>query len=484
MTIDRRYYLRAYGCQMNLYEADLVRGILEDQGYQEVPVPEDAGVVLLITCSVRAHAEQRALGRLQNLSAQKRTRPDLVLAVLGCMAQQRAQELANGLGADLVLGPDEYRNLPELIERYRNEHRPQVATRLSAECYDGLLPQVSSAVTGLVTIMRGCDNYCAYCIVPYVRGRERSKSVSSVLAEVRHLQNSGVKDITLVGQNVLAYTDSSSADCADYTDHQSAKSADRNSLPDRDAGKSGTVPACGLSPYFPGLDTCDFLTLLRRVDEIAGDTRIRFLTSHPKDVTPELAQGLGTIRSLCPHIHLPLQSGSNRILAAMNRRYTRKQYLERVSLLRQAIPELSLTTDILVAFPGEDDADFEQTLEVVEQTGFDFAYMFRYSERPGTRAADIEPRVPDEIGRRRLARLIQVQNRITRARTERLVGRTVEVLVEKQRGPDYLARTRSDKVVALKSPVPIGTVLNAMITGVQGWTPIAEPVAERKTQGG
>jgi tRNA-2-methylthio-N6-dimethylallyladenosine synthase len=430
VNVDRGYYLRAYGCQMNLYEADLVRGILDAQGYQEVTREDDAGVVLLITCSVRAHAEQRALGRLQNLRGLKRARPELVLAVLGCMAQHRAQELADKLGADLVVGPDDYRNLPELIAQYRREHRPQVAAQLSSECYDGLLPRAPSAVTGLVTVMRGCDNYCAYCIVPYVRGRERSKSATAILAEVRHLQESGVKDITLVGQNVLAFHDGPT----------------------------------------------DFLSLLQQVDAIAGSTRIRFLTSHPRDVTLELAQGLGRLPSLCPHIHLPLQSGSNRVLAAMNRRYTREQYLERVGFLRAAIPELALTTDVLVAFPGEDEADFEQTLALVEQTGFDFAYMFRYSERPGTRAAKLESRVPDEIGRRRLARLIQVQNRITRERTERLVGRTVEVLVEQQRGPDFLARMRTDKIVALRRPVPLGAVLNVKITGIQGWTPLAEPV--------
>lgn len=440
MSQGNRFYVRAYGCQMNQYEAELVREILGRDGYSEVGTETDADVVLLLTCSVRQHAEQRALGRLQNLRGLKRDRPELVLAVLGCMAQARARELANGLGADIVLGPDDYRQLPELIRNYRATRVAQLAARLSSECYEGIVPRSTHPVNGMVAVMRGCNNYCTYCIVPFVRGAERSKPAGAVLAEVQVLVQRGLKDITLVGQNVLAYRD-------------------------------GEV---------------DFPELLRQVAGRAGSTRVRFLTSHPKDVTPALARVMRDAPNVCEHVHLPLQSGSNRILAAMNRRYTREEYVNRVQLLRDTVPGSALTTDILVAFPGESDDDYAATLQLVEALRFDFAYMYRYSPRPGTRAAELANRVPDEVARGRLSRLIAVQNEITRAAHAALLGRRVEVLVDSRRGAESLGRTRDDKMVAVKSPVPLGTLLNVEITGIHGWTPVGVPVDEREdvTQSG
>jgi tRNA-2-methylthio-N6-dimethylallyladenosine synthase len=438
-----RFYVRAYGCQMNQYEAGLVREILGREGCTETPSELEADVILLLTCSVREHAEQRAIGRLRNLRALKADRPDLVLAVLGCMAQSRAKELANGLGADLVVGPDDYRRLPELIRDFREQRTPQVAVQLTSECYEGVLPrmevqnpksEIQNPVTGMVTVMRGCDNYCSYCVVPYVRGRERSKSRASVLDEVRALIAQGVKDVTLVGQNVLAYHDGE----------------------------------------------LDFAGLLALVNSaISGApalVRLRFLTSHPKDVTPALAEAMLDLPGVCPHLHLPLQSGSDSILAAMNRRYTRAEYTERVAMLRRTVPNLSLTTDVLVGFPGESDEDFELTLEMVERIGFDFAYMFRYSERPGTNAVGLEPKVPPVIAQQRLAKLIGVQNQITRRRNTALVGQRREVLVEARHGSDYIARTRDGRSVALKCDVAIGKLLTVEITGIQGWTPVGRAV--------
>jgi tRNA-2-methylthio-N6-dimethylallyladenosine synthase len=422
-----RFYLRAYGCQMNLYEAGVVRDILSRHGFSETTEESDADLVLLITCSVREHAEQRAIGRLQNLQGLKRSRPETILAVLGCLAQSRSAELANGLGADLVVGPDEYRRLPELIEAYRASGEHQIATQLGSECYEGILPRSLSPVTGMITVMRGCDNYCAYCIVPYVRGRERSKSRQAVIAEAEELVSSGIKDITLVGQNVLAYRDGD----------------------------------------------LDFAGLLRLVDQLPGSPRIRFLTSHPKDVTREFASALRELRNFCPHVHLPLQSGSDSILQAMNRKYSRAEYLERIEWLRAALPELSLTTDVLVGFPGETDRDFEQTLATVQQVGFDFAYMFRYSERTGTAAGRLEPKVPDAVAARRLSRLIAVQNGITRERVQVLVGRRFEVLVEDRRGEDALARTRTNKVVVVRTDAPVGALREVQVTVIRGWTPVA-----------
>lgn len=434
MGNDNRFYLRAYGCQMNLYEAGVVRKILAERGFSETAEEAEADLVLLLTCSVRKHAEQRAIGRLQNLRSLKRARPEVILAVLGCMAQSRGDELANGLGADIVVGPDEYRRLPELIDAYRATAECQIATRLGSECYEGIIPDAECGVrnadcgvTGMVTVTRGCDNYCAYCIVPYVRGRERSKSRHAVLAEAEALVRSGVKDITLVGQNVLAYRDGE----------------------------------------------LDFGGLLRLADGLSGSPWIRFLTSHPKDVTREFASLLGELRNFCPHIHLPLQSGSDRILAAMNRKYTRAEYVERIAWLRAALPEVSLTTDVLVGFPGETDDDCRETLELVRETGFDFAYMFRYSERPGTAACRLEAVVPESVAADRLARLIEVQNAITRERNRALVGRRVEVLVEQSRGAESRARTRTNKVIVVKAALPVGVVREVTVTGIKGWTPIA-----------
>jgi tRNA-2-methylthio-N6-dimethylallyladenosine synthase len=418
---------------MNQYEAGLVRKILDQDGYAEVVREQDADVVLLLTCCVRKHAEQRAIGRLQNLRGLKRTRPDLVLAVLGCTAQEKPNELADGLGADIVAGPDEYRRLPELIQAYRNEHCVQVATRLGTECYEGIVPRNTSPVSGMVSIMRGCNNYCAYCIVPYVRGRERSKTARVVLDEVQALRAAGVKGVTLVGQNVLAYQDGAT----------------------------------------------DFSALLRLVDPLMTGGYLRFITAHPKDVTLKLAETMRDLKSAGHHLHLPVQSGSNRILEAMNRRYTREEYLSRIGMLRELTPDISLTTDLLVGFPGERDDDFEQTLELVRQIRFDFAYMFRYSERPGTRAVELEPKVPDRVARDRLARLVVLQNEITREQSQALVGREFEVLVETRHGSDMLARTSTNRTVALKSVVPIGSILTVKVTGIQGWTPVGEVVARR-----
>jgi tRNA-2-methylthio-N6-dimethylallyladenosine synthase len=434
MNQGNRFYIRAYGCQMNLYEAGLVREILGRRGFTETTEESDADLVLLLTCSVREHAEQRAIGRLQNLRGLKRSRPEMILAVLGCMAQSRSAELANGLGADLVVGPDEYRRLPELIEAYRSSGEPQIAVRLGSECYEGIMPNAECGmrnaergVTGMVTVMRGCDNYCAYCIVPYVRGHERSKSREAVLAEAEALVQNGVKDITLVGQNVLVWSD----------------------------------------------DGLDFGGLLRLADGLCGSPWIRFLTSHPKDVTREFASLLGELRNFCPHIHLPMQSGSDRILQAMNRKYTSAEYRQKVAWLRASLPGLSLTTDVLVGFPGESDQDFEQTLELVREVGFDFAYMFRYSERLGTAACRLDGKVPVPVAAERLSRLIAMQNDITRERSQTLVGTRLEVLVEARRGQDLLARTRTNKIVVLKMDAPVGARVNAAITGIKGWTPVA-----------
>lgn len=438
--------MRTYGCQMNQYEAGIIRELLAREGYRETGVEENANVLLLLTCSVRAHAEQRALGYLQHLRGFRRRRPELALAVLGCMAQRRGEELIQRYGANIVVGPDSYRLLPALIRAWQQTRSPQIAISMDRECYEGVLPRPATATlpagsatdrpaTGMVAVTRGCDNRCTYCIVPYVRGSQRSKSAAAVLAECEALLSRGVVDITLIGQNVLAYRDGNQ----------------------------------------------DFSALLRLVNRTALASskriRIRFLTAHPRDVSPELAAAMSDLESVCPHLHLPLQSGSDRILTAMNRGYTRQQYLQHVAMLRQAVPDLLLTTDILVGFPGETDEDFAQTLELVERIRFGFAYMFRYSPRPGTPAAGLDCLVPEPVARERLTRVIDLQNRITRELNQQMVGREYEVLVECRHGRDYLARTRDGRMVALKQNVPVGRLLNVLVVGISGWTPVAQPVA-------
>ncbi len=425
-----RFYLQTYGCQMNVYEAGVVRRILADAGLVETKVADEADVLLLMTCSVRSHAEARALGRLGTLRWLRAARPGRLIGVLGCMAQRYGRELVTNELVDLVVGPDCYRQLPGLLNRLQAGEQGLVCTELGNECYDEIQPWPDRRQTAFVTIMRGCDNNCSYCIVPLVKGRARSRPIGRVLAEVAALIESGVKDITLLGQNVLAYSD---------------------------AGH-------------------DFVALLEAVDRIAGSTRIRFLTSHPRDFDERVIAAMERLGSVCPGLHLPLQSGSDRILRLMNRGYTRAEYVAKVQAVRSRLPELVLSTDIIVGFPTETKDDFAATLDLVQELRFDSAYMYRYSERPGTQAAQIEPRVPEAEAGSRLARLIEVQNRVTRERNRQMVGQDYQVLIEEpsRRGHGWLGRTRGGKPVIVNGRVVPGALVKCRVTHVKGWTPVAE----------
>jgi tRNA-2-methylthio-N6-dimethylallyladenosine synthase len=425
-----KFYLQVYGCQMNQYEAELVRHILNQSGFSETDNAEDADVFLMVTCSVRDHAEQRALGRLATFKSYKNRSSEKIVGVLGCAAQRLNEKLITDYGADIVVGPDGYRHLPELINRRRNGAPPQLFVPINDECYPDIHPQIRNAVTANVTIMRGCNNFCSYCIVPYVKGPERSRPVESIVNEVEQLVRAGVKEVTLLGQNVLAYQDRETS----------------------------------------------FTELLATVCTIDGIERVRFLTSHPRDLTEKIIDRIARLPKVCPQFHLPLQSGSNRILQLMNRGYTREEYMEKVQLLRDKIPEVSITTDIIVGFPTEDEDDFAATLETVRAVKFDFAYMFKYSPRPGTRAAAIQPAVPEAIARRRLTELIKLQNQITRNANQALVGKTCELLIEgpSPRGQGSLGRTRQGKVVILDEEIPPGTLVSTMVKAVRGWTPIGQ----------
>jgi tRNA-2-methylthio-N6-dimethylallyladenosine synthase len=428
-----KYYLQTYGCQMNVHESGVVRRLLNDAGYAETTDERDADVLLMMTCSVRSHAEKRARGRLGTYRAIRSERPGRVVGVLGCMAQRLAATLVNEDHADIVVGPDEYLRLPELITGARAGTSGLVATRQTSECYDAVVPQSDSRVTAFVTVMRGCDNFCTYCIVPHVKGRERSRHLAGILAEAENHVAEGAKDITLLGQNVLAW-------------HEGNR-------------------------RFPAL--------LRAVAAALPGIRIRFLTSHPRDLDAELVQTMRRLPNACPSVHLPVQSGSNPILARMNRGYTREEYLAKVALCRRHLPDLSLTTDVLVGFPSETEDDFAATLDLVEQVRFDFAYMFRFSFRPGTGAEKIEPKVPEADAGRRLARLIEVQNRITAERNRELLGRTLELLIEgpSPRNSGWLGRTITNKVVIVKGDCAPGDLVRCRVERINGWTPVAEVTA-------
>lgn len=424
-----RFFIQTYGCQMNVYEAGVVRSILEEAGFEETGHEAEADVLLMMTCSVRAHAERRALGRLGAFRALRSAHPGRIIAVLGCMAQNLLERLVTEHGADLVVGPDEYRSLPSAIRALRSGGlESRVAARLSGECYDDVPPRPAGAPTAFVTVMRGCDNRCSYCIVPLVKGRERSRSAAGIVAEVKALAGQGVKEVTLLGQNVLAFSS----------------------------------------------DGIRFPELLSRVAEVDGIERIRFLTSHPRDASPDLAKAMRDIFKVCPSLHLPVQSGSDRILELMNRGYTRQEYLDKVAMLRDLVPELSLTTDVLVGFPGETEAEFRQTLSLLREVGFDEAWMFRYSPRPGTKAAELAETVPGDAAAR-LAELIRVQNAITLQVNQAMVGAKYELLVEavSPRRNGRLARTRSGRVVVLLDDARIGDTVLARVTGLSGRTPLA-----------
>jgi tRNA-2-methylthio-N6-dimethylallyladenosine synthase len=437
-----KFYLQTYGCQMNVHESGVVRRVLTDAGLAETADEQDADVLLMMTCSVRSHAEQRALGRLGKFRALRSERAGRVVGVLGCMAQRFAQTLVTDHRADIVVGPDEYLRLPELIASVRAGMTGLVATRQTSECYDAVMPArglspdgdcPQNPVSAFVTVMRGCDNYCTYCIVPYVKGRERSRPMASILSEAeRHVAN-GVKDLTLLGQNVLAYRDGS------------------RRFPDLLAAVASALP----------------------------QVRIRFLTSHPRDLDSSLLDNMRCLPNVCPSLHLPVQSGSNVILERMNRGYTREDYVAKIALCRKVLPEVSLTTDVLVGFPSETEADFKATLDLIEQVRFDFAYMFRFSMRPGTRASEFEPKVSEADAGRRLSRLIEVQNRITAERNRDMLNKVFELLIEgpSPRDSGWLGRTVFNKVVVVKGPSAPGDLVRCRVTRINGWTPVAEVCA-------
>jgi len=439
-----RYYLETFGCQMNLSDSEIIRGMLEDSGHRPTESPGDADIILLNTCSVREHAEVRAIGRLTDLYRYRKYGQGKVLGMLGCIAQHHGQD-SDALPSwiDIVLGPDNYRDLPRLIEGIVDSRlRKYRHTRLDrGEFYGEIRPRRMGKASAWIQVMRGCDRFCSYCIVPYVRGRERSRDVDGILEEVISAAKDGIPEVVLIGQNVNAYS-------------------------------------------FQGIDFAD---LLRQVARVPGIHRVRFLTSHPVNFTEKLLSTMKDHPSICKSLHLPLQSGSGRILTAMNRGYTIEEYLEKVRGLRREIPEVSLSTDLMVGFPGETEEDFGKTLDAVREVEFDHAFMFRYSPRRGTKAAKSPDQVDSEIASVRLSRLISIQKGITEKKNWKMVGSVVRVLVEgraRRGGGMVLARTEGYKKVVFKgNGEKPGSFQCVEIVGSTGATLIGERARRKGSSG-
>lgn len=421
-----RIYIETYGCQMNVADTELMLGVLAADGYVQAAGPEDADVMLVNTCAVRDNAEQRVIGRMGELQRHKGAGG--ILGVVGCMAQRLGPILLQRVPAvDLVVGPDGYRNLPELLRHARAGQRLADVEYRGWEHYEDI-PQVREpGPTAFVTVQRGCDYRCTFCIVPATRGPERSRALADVVREVRSLADEGVSEVTLLGQTVNSWQH--------------------------------------------GDD--DFADLLRAVGAVDGIARVRFTSPYPTDFTPRVIEAMATTPAVCDHVHLPVQSGSNAVLRRMLRRYTRERYLEVVAALREAMPAMTFSTDIIVGFPGETDADFDETLSMVTAAGFDDAYTFKYSVRDGTPAVKLRDHVPDPIASERLERLIAHVRRQVRQRHAARVGEVHEVLIERpaKRGGLMLGRTRRNFMVLVDLPKErLGEYHRVRLTGTTGST--------------
>jgi len=428
-----RIYIETYGCQMNVSDSELMLGVLAQEGYVRTDDPAIADVMLVNTCAVRDHAEQRVLGRMGELKRHKR--PGDVLGVVGCMAQRLGPTLLERVPqVDLVIGPDGYRGLPELIARARGGERAAEIDFKAWEHYEDVPPLRADPFSAFVTVQRGCDYRCTFCIVPMTRGPERSRKLADVVGEVTSLATAGTTEVTLLGQTVNSYHDG----------------------------------------------THDFADLLQAVGVVPGIRRVRFTSPYPTDFTPRVLAAMAATPTVCEHVHLPVQSGSSRVLKRMLRRYDRGRFLEVVAALRQALPGMALTTDIIVGFPGETEDEFQETLSLVADVGFDDAFTFKYSVREGTPAVRLKDHVTEEIQAERLGRLIALVRSGAKRKNVGLVGTTHEVLVEgrAKRGSLLQARTRTNKIALVEGPDEwIGTYRRVRFTGTTGSTFAAGPVS-------
>ena len=431
----KKYSLTVFGCQMNERDAETLRGFLLELDYEQTAEAENADLVIINTCAVRQKAEEKVFGQIGRLGKLKKARPEMMIAICGCMVQQEAvarKLVKKHPFIDLIFGTHNISVFPALLQRASESSEPLLDLWDEAgEVVEGLPVSRKDGIRAWVNISYGCDNFCAYCIVPYVRGRGRSRHPAEIMAEISNLASLGYQEVTLLGQNVNSY------------------------------GKDL-------------VEQIDFSDLLQRIDREGGINRLRFMTSHPRDWHEKLARVIGEGTNICEHVHLPIQSGSNRILALMNRGYTREHYLHQVEILRRYVPNCAITTDLIVGFPGETEADFLATLDIVEQVSYDAAFTFLYSQRSGTPAAKMAAQISSEVKKERFQRLLEIQNRHSLRHNQLLIGKTVEVLVEgsSKTNPDVLSgRTRGGKTVNFAGEgVLAGDLLQVEISEAKTWS--------------
>ncbi|WP_302988107.1 tRNA (N6-isopentenyl adenosine(37)-C2)-methylthiotransferase MiaB [uncultured Muribaculum sp.] len=442
-TNQRKIYIETYGCQMNVADTEVVAAIMDTAGYSVTTTIDNADAVLLNTCSIRDNAEQKILSRLEFLASLRRKKHGkLIIGVIGCMAERVKNELIEQHGVNLVAGPDSYMDLPSLFAAAETGHKAINVELSTTETYRDIIPKkiTGNRVSGFISIMRGCNNFCSYCIVPYTRGRERSRHPESILAELADLQKRGFAEATLLGQNVNSY---------------------RHEQPD------GTI--------------VDFASLLEMTAKAAPDMRIRFTTSHPKDMTDRIIETIASYPNICRHIHLPVQSGSDSVLKAMNRKYTSAWYMDRVNAIRMAMPDCAITTDLFTGFYGETEEDFKKTLQLMQEAKFDSSFMFKYSERPGTLASRTMPdNVPENVKIDRLNRMIELQNKLSAQSNQNDIGKIFEVLVEgvsKRSTEQMVGRTMQNKTCVFpRGNAHIGQRVTVRVISASSATLICEPV--------
>lgn len=438
---EKKLFIETYGCQMNVADSEVVASIMKMDGYSMTDKIEEADAVFVNTCSVRDNAEQKIYGRLQYFRSLKRKKKSLIVGVLGCMAERVKEELINVHHADLVVGPDSYMDLPNLVGAVEHGEKAINVELSTQETYKDVIPLKLGGVhiSGFVSIMRGCNNFCTYCIVPYTRGRERSRDVESILNEIRDMRDQGYKEVTLLGQNVNSYA----------------------------FEKDG--------------ETVTFPMLLERVALEVPDMRIRFVTSHPKDMSDDTLRVIAAHNNICKYIHLPAQSGSSKILKVMNRKYTREWYLDRIAAIRRIVPEASIATDLFCGFHSETEEDYQETLSLMREVRYDAAFLFKYSERPGTYAAKhLLDTVEEEEKVRRLQGMIDLQNQLSEESNLRDVGKEFEVLVEgfsKRSREQLFGRTSQNKVVIFdKKNYKVGQFVKVRITRASSATLFGETI--------
>ena len=434
----RKLYIETYGCQMNVGDSEIVVSIMQQEGFRYTESLEEADIVLINTCSIRDNAEQRIWGRLSEMRHMRKKKPSLIIGIIGCMAERLKEDLTKGgTGVDIVAGPDAYRDLPRLVREVDGGATGVNVELSKEETYAEIAPVRldRNGVSAFIAIMRGCNNYCSYCVVPYTRGIERSRDAKTIVAEARTLFENGYREVTLLGQNVNSY-------------------------------RTGDV---------------DFPELLKQVAEISPLLRVRFATSHPKDISDKLLETMASMPNICRAIHLPAQSGSTEMLKRMNRKYTREWYLERVEAIRRYMPVCAITTDLIAGFAHETEEEHAETLSLMREVGYDFAYMFKYSERPGTFAQrNLGDDIPEDVKTRRLTEIIDLQNRLSEESNKRDIGKEFEILVEctSKRSEEQLSgRTSQNKMVGFdRHNFKVGDYVKVRITGCSSATLFGEVV--------